>query len=212
MARSDRPGVPYANRTGGPGVPPLQGPVKPGSIREAKTPEIRKSQPGRPAPSPPDRRENRFMTNLMVVLHTILSDRDAAEKRLKEYGYKNVRRDIGLLVYLVDKLQREMLETMPERRLNYYARMAKEAQIVIDFPGAVPRGRHLLVEVRDLAAITEAAMRSECVLCMRDGREVKNCRLREALITVAPPSEWSRTGCEYRNPASQLIQGEDVTI
>ena len=199
MARNDRP-VPVKRQEA----------VKhPGAAGKAQSPTIGRKAV---APSPPDRRENRFMTNLMVVLHTILSDRDAAEKRLKEYGYKNVRRDIGLLVYLVDKLQREMLETMPERRLNYYARMAKEAQIVIDFPGAVPRGRHLLVEVRDLAAITEAAMRSECVLCMRDGREVKNCRLREALITVAPPSEWSRTGCEYRNPASQLIQGEDVTI
>lgn len=165
-----------------------------------------------PEKSMPDRRENRFMTNLMVVLHTILSDRDAAEKRLREYGYRDVRRDIGLLVHLVNKLQEEMLDTMPERRIGYYQRMAREAQIVIDFPGPVPRARSLLVDVRDLAAITQAAMENECAMCVRDGREVKNCRLRDALITVAPPTEWSKTGCEYRSPASQLIQGEDITI
>lgn len=152
------------------------------------------------------------MTNLMVVLHTILSDRAAAEKRLKEYGYRNVRRDTGLLIWLVNRLQEQMLATMPLRRLSYYQRMAQEAQIVIDFPGPAPKGRSILVDVRDLAAITEAAMQNECAMCVRDGREIKNCRLRDALLTVAPPTEFSAAGCEYRNPASQLVQGEDVTI
>lgn len=165
-----------------------------------------------PEKTMPNRKENRFMTNLMVILHTLISDRDAAEARLTAYGNRDARRDVGLLIWLTNRLQEQMLATMPDRRLDYYKRMAQEAQIVIDFPGPVPRGRSLLVDVRDLAAITEAAMQNECVMCTRSGREVNRCRLREALLTVAPPSEFSRTGCEYRNPASQLIQGQEVTI
>ena len=160
----------------------------------------------------PTRAENRFQTNLMVVLHTLLSDREAAERRLREYGYKNARRDIGLLIWLVSKLQDEMLSTMPERRYWYYRRMAQEAQIIVDFPGPVRKSRGLLVDVQDLAAMTEAAMKSECIMCMRDGREIRRCRLRDALISVAPPTEISRIGCEYRGAASQLVQDQDVII
>ena len=160
----------------------------------------------------PNRAENRFQTNLMVVLHTLLSDREKAEERLTEYGYKNVRRDIGLLIHLTNKLQEEMLSTMPDRRIGYYQRMAREAQIIVDFPGPVKTGRELLVDVRDLAHITEAAMRSECIMCMRDGREIRRCPLRNALLSVAPPTEISRIGCEYRGAASQLVHDEDVVI
>lgn len=160
----------------------------------------------------PNRKENRFMTNLMVILHTLLTDRDAAEARLAAYGYRYVRRDIGLLIHLVDKLQQEMCNTVPDRRIAYYQTMAREAQIVVEFPGAVPKNRHVLVGVNDLAAICETALLSECVMCVRDGREIKNCRLRAAMMTVAPPAEVSRTGCEYRTPASQLTQGEDITL
>ena len=165
-----------------------------------------------PEKTMPTRKENRFMTNLMVVLHTLRSDRDAAEARLKAYGYRWSRRDTGLLIHLVDKLQAELLETMPDKRIGYYRRMAQEAQIVIDYPGPVPRKNSLLIDTQDLAAITEAAMRHECAMCIRDGREIRDCRLREALLPIAPPAEFSRTGCEYRQPASQLVQGEDITI
>ena len=160
----------------------------------------------------PNRKENRFMTNLMVVLHTLLSDRDAAEQRLKAYGDKWARRDIGLLLSLDNRLQEQMLMTMPDKRILYYQRMAKEAQIVVEFPGAARIDRHVLMEVDDRAALAEAAMRGECAVCIKEGRDVKRCRLREALLPVAPPTEWSRYGCEYRQPASQLIQGDEVTI
>ena len=160
----------------------------------------------------PNRAENRFQTNLMVILHTLLSDREAAEKRLREYGYKWARRDIGLLISLDNRLQEQMLSTMPDRRIAYYQKMAKEAQIVVEFPGAARTDRHVMMEVEDLAALAEAAMRGECAMCIKEGRDVKRCRLREALLPVAPPTEWSRNGCEYRQQAGQLIQGDEVTI
>lgn len=163
-------------------------------------------------PAMPNRSENRFQTNLMVVLHTLLSDREAAEKRLKEYGYRDVRRDIGLLIHLVNKLQTEMLSTMPDRRIGYYQRMARDAQIIVDFPGPVRTKRSVLVDVEDLAVMCEAAMKSECIMCMRDGREIRRCALHEVLLSLAPPTEVLKVGCEYRGAASQLIQGNDVTI
>ena len=64
----------------------------------------------------------------------------------------------------------------------------------------------------DVIGRIEAAMRGECAMCIREGRDVKRCRLRDALLPVAPPSEFSRYGCEYRQPASQLVQGDNVIL
>lgn len=160
----------------------------------------------------PNRYENRYMLNMMVVLHTLVSDREVIERRLRPW-YPEIRRDLGLLIYLTKKVQEELMTTFPDKRNAYYQRMAEVGEMVIDMPGAVPRGRHVLMDVTDAAAMAEAAMRGECAMCMRDGREIRRCRLREAMLGIAPPTEVSRTGCEYRRPASQLIQGEEeVTI
>lgn len=162
--------------------------------------------------APLSRQEHRFMTNLMIVLHTLLSDKDKAAERLIRYGYDYVRRDIALLIALDNKLQQEMLETLPDNYVRRFQRMAQEAQIVVEYPGASRKGRQILIDVEDLGAITEAAMQGECAMCMREGREVKRCRLREALLTVAPPETVGTLGCEYRSPASQLLHGDDITI
>lgn len=160
----------------------------------------------------PNRYENRYMLNMMVVLHTIRSDREVIEKRLRPW-YPEIRRDLGLLLHLVCKIQEELMTTFPDKRNAYYQKMAQCGEMMIDIPGAVPKGRHVMMDVEDAAAMAEAAMRGECVLCMRDGREIRRCRLREALLGIAPPAEVSRAGCEYRKPASELIQGaEEVTI
>lgn len=168
-----------------------------------------------PEKTMPNRRENRFQTNLMVMMHTLLEDKAAAIARLKAHGYRDAARDIGLLIWLNNRLQEEMLSTMPLKRLEYYEKMAREAQIVIDFPGAVKKDRWLLVSVRDLAAVTEAAMRGECAMCIREGREIRRCALHEAMLSYAPPDaaiEASPLRCEFRGPAGQLIRGEEIKL
>lgn len=159
----------------------------------------------------PNRYENRYMLNMMVVMHTIVSDRETIEKRLKPW-YPDIRRDAGLLIYLVKKIQEELMTTFPEKRNEYYYKIAQYGQMQVDIPGPIPKGRHLLMDVEDAAALAEAAMRGECVMCMREGREIRRCPIRTALLPIAPPSEEGGVACEYRRPASQLIQGEDVTI
>ena len=118
--------------------------------------------------SQPNRYENRYMLNMMVVLHTLVSDREVIERRLRPW-YPEIRRDLGLLIYLTKKIQEELMTTFPDKRNAYYQRMAEVGEMVIDMPGAVPRGRHVLMDVTDAAAMAEAAMRGECAMCMRDG-------------------------------------------
>lgn len=159
----------------------------------------------------PNRYENRYMLNMMVVLHTLKTDREIIVKRLRPW-YPEINRDLGLLIHLTTRIQEELMTTFPEKRNEYYLKMAQYGEMQIDIPGPVRHERHLLMGVEDAAALAEAAMRGECVMCMRDGREIRKCPIREAMLGIAPPTETTLTGCEYRKPASQLIQGEEVYI
>lgn len=163
----------------------------------------------------PNKHEHALMLDLMMLRNSLAHHGEAVRQRLAGYPYS--WRDMRLLWHLVNKLQRQLLDTMPDRRVAYYDQMARHGQVIIDIPGPIPRGRHILITERHLAAITEAAMCGECALCIRDGKEVQRCPIREALLEVAPPetvsdcqNRWA--GCEYRNAASALIQGEEITI
>ena len=162
----------------------------------------------------PNRKENDFMLDLMMLRNTLWKNGDAAKERLK--GCRWARRDMGMLWHLVNKLQRQMMDTMPDRRVQYYERLASCGKVIIDIPGPIPKGRHLLVSVESMGAIAEAAMRSECAMCIRTGKEVLRCPIRGALLETAPPTrvnqgeKWFR--CEYRDAAGALVKDEDITI
>ena len=163
----------------------------------------------------PNRQENAMMLYLMALLNTLNRNSEAVKDRLSVFRYG--WRDLRLLLRLVDKVQIMLLHTMPDKRLDYYAKIAEHGKVIVDIPGLIPKGRHILITDKNLAAITEAAMRAECVLCMKDGKGVKGCPIRAALLEVAPPEtvndcrNWW-VGCEYRNAASALIQGEEISI
>lgn len=164
----------------------------------------------------PNRQENALMLDLMLVRNTLARNSEAARERLKAspHGW----RDLRLLWYLVNKVQEELLSTVPDKRIAYYNQMARHGQVIIDIPGPIPRGRHILITDDHLAAITEAAMRGECALCLKEGKEAQRCPIRQALMEVAPPAEISSggkawwAGCEYQKAGSALVRGEKVTL
>ena len=163
----------------------------------------------------PNKHEHALMLDLMMLRNSLAHHGEAARQRLNCYPY--AWRDMRLLWHLVNKLQGQLIDTMPDRRVAYYEQMARQGQVIIDIPGPIPRGRHILIGEKHLAAIMEAAIRGECALCIKEGKEVQRCPIREALLEVAPPETVSDcrdwwTGCEYRSAASALIQGEEISI
>ena len=154
------------------------------------------------------------MMNLMVLRNTLRTNAPACRERARLAG-KWIWRDIRLLLTLVDRIQNAMLTTMPARRDEYYSNYARHGHYELRIDGPVRAGRQLMVTDLHLAAITEAAMKSECILCMREGSEIGKCELREALLEAAPQTKvedgWIRR-CEYRKAAGDLIEGKDATI
>ena len=216
--------VTQAGGTAGSGVIPAPGPgpSAAGAGAEGKkiasnpaatrAPEAPKAAPAR---TKPNKRENEFMMNLMVLRNTLRTNAPACRERAERAG-PGIWDDIQAMLEAVDRIQNGMLATMPESRDDYYTAYARHGHYELHIDGPIQRGRHLLVTDRHLASICEAAMKSECILCMREGDEITRCPLREALTEAAPPTEiqedgrWTR--CEYRDAAGQLIQGKDVKV
>ena len=164
----------------------------------------------------PNRRENEFMMNLMVLRNTLRTNAPACRERAGRAG-PGIWEDIGQLLELVDRIQNAMLKTMPESRDEYYSAYARHGHYELHIDGPVKTARHLLITDRHLAAMADAAMRSECILCMREGSEIGKCELREALLETAAPTEIREDGglwrkCEYREAAGKLVLGKDVSI
>ncbi len=164
----------------------------------------------------PDKRENEFMLNLMILRNSLRRNAPACRERARLAG-KWIWRDIRLMLTLVNRIQEKLLRTMPESRDEYYSAYARFGHYELKIDGPVRTSRHLLITDKHLATICEAAMTNECVLCMREGAEIGKCALREALLESAAPravesgdSPFRR--CEYREAAGQLVHGEDVTV
>ena len=186
-------------------------------------PEPRNGPAGQETPEIPERlktkpnkRENEFMLNLMILRNTLIRNAPACRERARLAG-KWIWRDIRLATVLICRIQDALLRTMPSSREDYYIAYARHGHYELHIDGPIRTPRHLLVTDKHLGTICEAAMRSECILCIREGKEIDQCELREALLESAAPTNLESGDsifrkCEYRDAAGKLIHGEDVNV
>lgn len=173
-----------------------------------------KQPESQPEKEKPNRRENEFMLNLMILRNTLFTNGPAMKERARKAG-KTVWRDLRLMTRLCEKLQDALLKTMPDSRGEYYRNYALHGHYELIMNGPIRNKRLILVSDKYMAAVCEEAMENACCMCMREGSEIGTCLLRQALLEVAPPTEvqdgkWRK--CEYREAAGSLIREEDVTI
>ena len=162
----------------------------------------------------PNRPENEFMMALIVLRNALAKYGPACRERAKRAG-KWVWRDMRILLRLVEKVQNQMLATMPPARERYYAVYCEQGHYELVMNGPKRPDRFVVISDKKLGALTDAAMEAECVMCFREGSEIGKCPLRAALLECAPPTELQEglwTKCEYREAASQVLNGQDVEI
>lgn len=185
---------------------------------------IRKPDPQPPAPEPeqkiskpsivktkPNKEENSFMLDLMILKNSLAIRSMAVRDRLKKvnrYGW----RDLRLLLSLVGRIQTQLIETMPDSRWEYYATMARNGRYHLEIEGPIRQGRMVVISDIHLAQLCEIVMEEHCIMCLRTGAEVEKCPVRQALLEVAPPTEILDCRCEYSQVAGQLVNDEEVTI
>ena len=163
----------------------------------------------------PNRSENQFMMDMLLLRNAVMARAEKVKDRL---GMVNPHawRDLRLLASLVERIQNQMLATMPDSRMEYYSALARHGRYHLDVDGPIRKGRAVVITDFKLAALCEAVMENECVMCLKDGADIEKCPIRDALLEVAPPSETQIDGavyrCEYAGAAGQLVEGRDITI
>ena len=159
----------------------------------------------------PNKRENAFMVDLMILRNSLVAKAPAVRERLQKvnkYGW----RDLRLLLSLVLRLQDQLMETMPASRQNYYSVLRKNGRYHLDVEGPIRQGNIVLITDTHLATLCESVMESECLMCLKTGVEVEKCPIRQILLEVSPPSEILEYRCEYADAAGALVRGEEVRV
>lgn len=183
---------------------------------EAEAPEPEETEIPESLKTKPNKRENEFMLNLMVLRNTLMRNGPACQERAKLAG-KWIWRDIRLATVLIDRIQEALLRTMPASREEYYTAYAHHGHYELHIDGPIRMPRQVLITDKHLGTICEAAMLSECIMCIREGNEIDHCELRDALLETAAPTAIQQGDspfrkCEYKDAASQLLHGKDVTL
>lgn len=158
-----------------------RGPMKPGEKREVT------------------KAENQFNLAIMILRNELVRRSDVMKDRLAatEGGLRN----LGLLKWLVDFIQDAITRTLTDKDVQKYVTYAEHGRLTIDIPGAVETRTHVAIDKKDLNELANYAVYGQCTTCIREGKEIKRCPLRQILLHVAPPDELKDhkgiMSCEY---------------
>lgn len=120
----------------------------------------------------PNKHENQFMMDILLLRNALMTRAEKVKDRL---GMVNPHawRDLRLLISLVDRLQNELMATMPDSRMEYYSALARYGRYHLDVDGPIRKGRAVVITDMKLAALCEAVMENECVMCLKDGADIE---------------------------------------
>ena len=159
---------------------------------------------------PFNRKESSFFVDLILLRNTMFKNLDAMKDRLK--AFPGDWEDLQDFVEKAERIQNNLSNTIPPEKLLRYKQLVERGRYYMDLQGPIPKKDYRLIDSKELSDVAEAAIKGECALCMAEGREVKRCKLRNALLTIAPPTEVSKYKCEYRSVAGDLIAGREVVL
>ena len=151
-------------------------------------------------------RDERNMIEYLAILNWLGSKYDAAlERRLRTIrnGWRDWRCIRALLRRLVYALEYDTMSPQDRDRLD---KRLRGGEILIR-PRSAVVVEYTLAEVNQLNTVATYACKNECSICMLEGREIKKCRLRRALMQLTPPKEPEpdRFGCEFRRLAMEIV-------
>lgn len=132
------------------------------------------------------------------------------EQRIKSIdgGWREYR----VALSAIDRLLPKLYETMTSKHLRNIENMLRHGRVVIRVNAAASETDYTLAAEDDLETIINAAMGSECALCLKEGADAKRCELRKALINICPPEGDDGNGCWYaRHAATRPLKDYFVT-
>lgn len=142
------------------------------------------------------------MTVLLRIMWGTMNGKggQVLEKRLRSFprGWMQYRQAMGLIDAMFNGLER----TITDRQLEQINNTIRNGEVMVKLRRAGAYDDDMNVVRADaLAAVVGAAMRAECMICVKDTADVKRCPLRKAIDELCPPDSYETSGCVYRDLA-----------
>ena len=112
---------------------------------------------------------------------------------------------------LIGRALDTVMQTVPDDQFERLATIMEHGVLDINLPRVrinEEGGSILAVQGQALERLTYYAMRNECAICMKEGREAKRCDLYGALKGVIEPETWESYGCPWRDEIMRRLEEE----
>ncbi len=146
---------------------------------------------------PANGREMQIIEYLAALDAQLTGHQDALRKRLKlvPNGWRQWR----LMTVTTGALLSSLYDTLPLKSLKHMENLCRNGEVLVRIKPIARQPGQIVADEDDLREIINAAMASECALCLRGEKEVKSCKLRRAMMEIIPPEDIPLYGCPYRD-------------
>ena len=133
---------------------------------------------------------------------------ETMKERLKDVP--NGWRQWRLLDATLKRLLLDIYKVTPIRNMRTLQNICDHGEIAIRISPATRLPEHVFVNENDLHILINTSMAAECAVCIRQGKEIDRCPLRQALLAIAPPFEDPPHSCGYLNHALRSEHGNYI--
>lgn len=149
--------------------------------------------------------ELRVLEYLAAMDSKIIESGETMRERLKDIP--NGWRQWRLMAATLSNLLVALYGKIPLKNLRHMQNICAygEVQIRMCAPSRTPE--YAMLREDDLKELMNTAIRHECGLCLKEGREIDRCPLRRAMWNIAPPMEEHPISCEYSLIAMAMNAG-----
>lgn len=121
---------------------------------------------------------------------------DQLSRRLE--GVKNVKRDLGMIRYICDRLMRAAIGDSPAEIAEHLIRQSRDFQLGLERISPVRRMEEVVMPLEDEWQFVHICLESRCGLCLKTGEECRKCGVRKLLRKyVDEPEPGSLTECGF---------------
>lgn len=127
----------------------------------------------------------------------LIQAQDTLKERLQ--AIPNGWRDFRMIVTTCERLLDKVYGTLPDKTLLHMQRICQYGQIIIRPKPLVKLGDDVqIVGESELRMLINTCIGNECAICVKDMHEQRGCKLRKALMHVAPVAELPKDKhCTY---------------
>ena len=138
----------------------------------------------------------------------LMGGQEPLEARLR--SIPNGWRDYKLALTLVGKLVQKLYDTMPDKAIQHMVQLMRHGEAVVRMK-PIGGGQYFQpVDVKDLKILINTCIDSECLICGKEGTDIRKCPLRRALSVIAPPVDAEKGECAYRYVVEHSKVGEYI--